>query len=72
MKKLVKIIIFILYRRQRTNEEELKLRQVQVELQHMDQLIADDVKLLRKTIDSACIDFLEAQYVQMISTLKFF
>jgi len=50
-------------RRQRTAEEAKKLQLVQVELQKMDVRVADDIKLLRKTIEDASFEYMEAQYV---------
>lgn len=49
------------FRRQRTHEEAKKLRLVQAELQRMDARVSDDIKLLRKTIEDASLEFMEAQ-----------
>jgi hypoxanthine phosphoribosyltransferase len=48
-------------RRQRTAVEAKHLQQVQVELQRMDLLVVDDINILRKTIEDASIEFMEAQ-----------
>lgn len=48
-------------RKKRTTEETQKLKHVQVELHHLDQLVANDVKLLRKAIETASIEFVDAQ-----------
>ena len=48
-------------RRQRTSEETKRLHQIQSELQKMDLVVANDIRLLRKNIEEATIDFNDAQ-----------
>ena len=48
-------------RRLKTTEENKMLTQCQNELQKMDLLVANDIGLLRKTIEEASIEFSEAQ-----------
>ena len=48
-------------RRQRTSEETKRLHQIQSELQKMDLVVANDIRLLRKNIEEAAIDFNDAQ-----------
>lgn len=48
-------------RRQKTTDESKKLQQVQNELQKMDQLVANDVRFLRKTIEEASFQYNDAQ-----------
>jgi len=48
-------------RRQKTTDESKKLQQVQNELQKMDQLVANDVRFLRKTIEEASFEYNDAQ-----------
>ena len=48
-------------RRQKTTEESKKLQQIQNELQKMDQLVANDVRFLRNTIEEASFEYNDAQ-----------
>ena len=48
-------------RRQRTAEEATKLAQVQTELQKIDLLVAQDVKILRQTIEVASVEYMQAK-----------
>ena len=48
-------------RRLRTSEETKRLHQIQSELQKMDLVVANDIRLLRKNIEEATIDFNDAQ-----------
>jgi len=48
-------------RRQRTAEEAQKLAHVQTELQKIDLLVATDVKILRQTIEVACVEYMQAK-----------
>ena len=48
-------------RKLKTTEENKMLTQCQNELQKMDLLVANDIGLLRKTIEEASIEFSEAQ-----------
>jgi len=48
-------------RRQRTAEEAQKLAHVQTELQKIDLLVAQDVKILRQTIEVASVEYMQAK-----------
>merc|ERR1712083_1286880 len=48
-------------RRQRTAEEANKLAHVQTELQKIDLLVAQDVKILRQTIEVASVEYFQAK-----------
>lgn len=48
-------------RRQRTSEEATKLAHVQTELQKIDLLVAQDVKILRQTIEAASVEYMQAK-----------
>ena len=48
-------------RKNKTNKETQKLQHVQTELQKIDQIVAGDVRLLRKTIEDASYAYMEAQ-----------
>ena len=53
--------IYIDFRRQRTAEEAQKLAHVQTELQKIDLLVAQDVKILRQTIEVASVEYMQAK-----------
>jgi len=48
-------------RKNKTTQETQKLQHVQTELQKIDQIVAGDVRLLRKTIEEASYAYMEAQ-----------
>jgi len=48
-------------RRQRTSEESTKLAHAQNELQKLDLLVAQDVKILRQTIEAASVEYMQAK-----------
>ena len=48
-------------RKNKTDKETQKLQHVQTELQKIDQIVAGDVRLLRKTIEDASYAYMEAQ-----------
>jgi len=48
-------------RKNKTSQETQKLEHVQAELQKIDQIVAGDVRLLRKTIEEASYAYMEAQ-----------
>ena len=48
-------------RKSKTTQEAQKLQHVQSELQKIDQIVASDVRLLRKTIEEASYGYMEAQ-----------
>ena len=52
-----------IFRKTKTNQETQKLQHVQTELQKIDQIVAGDVRLLRKTIEDASYAYMEAQWV---------
>ena len=54
-------MIYIDFRRQRTAEEAQKLAHVQTELQKIDLLVAQDVKILRQTIEVASVEYMQAK-----------
>ena len=47
----------------KTTQEAQKLQKVQSELQKIDQIVASDVNLLRKTIEEASYEYMEARLV---------
>ena len=49
------------FRKSKTAQESQKLHNVQNELQKIDQIVAGDVRLLRKTIEEASYAYMEAQ-----------
>lgn len=60
-RKRVLLLQEIADRRQRTAEEATKLAQVQTELQKIDLLVAQDVKILRQTIEVASVEYMQAK-----------
>lgn len=48
-------------RTKRTQEEAQRLNEIQVELKKLDATLSNDVKILRKQIDIASVDYMEAQ-----------
>ena len=60
-KKRALLLNVIKDRAQRTAEEAKTLTCMQNELQKIDQVVAQDVKILRQTIEVASLDFSEAQ-----------
>jgi len=60
-RKRVLLIQEIADRRQRTAEEANKLAHVQTELQKIDLLVAQDVKILRQTIEVASVEYMQAK-----------
>lgn len=48
-------------RTKRTQEEAQRLNEIQVELKKLDATLSNDVKILRKQIDLASVDYMEAQ-----------
>ena len=56
------MIVFIsIFRKNKTSQETQKLQHVQTELQKIDDIVAGDVRLLRKTIEDASYAYMEAQ-----------
>ena len=51
----------LMFRKNKTDKETQKLQHVQTELQKIDQIVAGDVRLLRKTIEDASYAYMEAQ-----------
>ena len=51
----------LIFRKNKTDKETQKLQHVQTELQKIDQIVAGDVRLLRKTIEDASYAYMEAQ-----------
>lgn len=47
-----------------------KLVKVQKELNHLDNLVTADVSIIRDRIEMASIDFLQAQYVNVLVCLE--
>lgn len=60
-RKRVLLLKEIADRRQRTAEEASKLAHVQTELQKIDLLVAQDVKILRQTIEVASVEYMQAK-----------
>ena len=60
MIRYMQILLFH-FRRQRTAEEASKLAHVQTELQKIDLLVAQDVKILRQTIEVASVEYMQAK-----------
>jgi len=60
-RKRVLLLQEIADRRQRTAEEANKLAHVQTELQKIDLLVAQDVRILRQTIEVASVEYLQAK-----------
>jgi len=60
-RKRVLLLQEIADRRQRTAEEANKLAHVQTELQKIDLLVAQDVKILRQTIEVASVEYMQAK-----------
>lgn len=48
-------------RTKRTQEEAQRLNEIQIELKKLDATLSNDVKILRKQIDIASVDYMEAQ-----------
>lgn len=48
-------------RTKRTQDEVQRLNEIQVELKKLDATLSNDVKILRKQIDIASVDYMEAQ-----------
>lgn len=50
-------------RTKKTTEEVKRLKEIKGEFKKLDQLLSNDVSLLRLEIEVACVEFMEAQYV---------
>ena len=57
----VMIVFISIFRKNKTSQETQKLQHVQTELQKIDDIVAGDVRLLRKTIEDASYAYMEAQ-----------
>lgn len=58
------------FRSKMAKAEAEKLVKVQKELNHLDNLVTADVSIIRDRIEMASIDFLQAQYVNVLVCLE--